>query len=382
MPDVTSLAVEFAGIRDQYAHLKVDIENCIQAVLQHGRFIMGPEVAEFEAALAAAVGTTHCVAVANGTDALLIALMAEEIGPGDAVFVPNFTFTATAEVIALLGAHPVFVDVSPRYFNLDPDALARSIERVKQMETLQPRAVIAVDLFGLPADYGPLGDLCATHDLSLIGDGAQSIGASRNGLQVGALAPVTTTSFFPSKPLGAYGDGGALLTANPDRAERYRSISLHGRGAEKYDIERVGLNSRLDTMQAAILLAKLPHLSAETAARERLAHRYNEVLDGLVETPPAVQSAQSAWAQYSILLDNRDAVAKALRAEGIPTAIYYPLPLHRQPAFEQYSTEDDQFPVTESLCQRILSLPMNAYMDAETTDHVCDAVTQAVRELT
>lgn len=372
--------IAFVDLKAQYARLKSDIDARIAAVLQHGRFILGPEVAEFEAALARFSGAAEAVTCSNGTDALLIALMAEEIGPGDAVFAPSFTFTATAEVVLLLGATPVFVDVDPRSFNLDPADLEQRIEAVRREGKLKPRAILAVDLFGLPADYGDMQTLADRHGMFLLADAAQSFGARLGGRRVGTLAPVTATSFFPAKPLGCYGDGGALLTDDPDRAARYRSIRAHGKGTAKYDVARVGLNARLDTLQAAILLAKLDVFEEELAAREALARRYDALLGGSGVTPPArYPDKESAWAQYSILLDDRDAVAASLKAQGVPTAVYYPRPMHLQPAYERFGDGPGSLPVSETLCARILSLPFHPYMNDATADRVCTTLKAALR---
>lgn len=372
--------IPFADLRAQYRRLKAEIAARMAAVFEHGQFIMGPEVGEFERALADHVGCRHVVGVASGTDALLIALMAEGVGRGDAVFVPVFTFTATAEAVLLLGATPVFVDVDPRRFNIDAADLERRIAGVKRAGRLRPRAVIAVDLFGLPADYRRLRPLCRNEGLLLIADAAQSLGGALDNRRVGTLAEVTATSFFPSKPLGCYGDGGALMTDDEERAERYRSIRQHGKGGGKYDIVRLGLNSRLDTLQAAVLLAKLPHLAAEIEVRGRLAAHYEAALGALVETPLGFAGAESAWAQYSVLLNRRDAAAAALKARGVPTMIYYPRPMHLQPAYEAFGEGPGSCPVAESLCGRILSLPMHPDMDAATAARICAAVEDALRE--
>ncbi|MDP6352257.1 MAG: DegT/DnrJ/EryC1/StrS aminotransferase family protein [Alphaproteobacteria bacterium] len=365
--------LSFADLGAQYRRLKPAIDARIQAVLDHGRFILGPEVAELEDALAVYAGCAHAVGVASGTDALQIALMGEGIGPGDAVFLPAFTFTATAEVVALLGATPVFVDVDPRSFTIDCGDLAR---RLAALKDLRARAVIAVDLFGLPADYAALRDLAGRHGLFLLADAAQSFGATLNGARVGTLAPVTALSFFPAKPLGCYGDGGALLTDDADRAARYRSIRAHGKGDGKYDIERVGLNSRLDTLQAAILLAKLAAFDDDLTAREAVARRYDAALAGLVITPHRTNRSRSAWAQYAILLDDRAAMVEFLKTRGVPTAVHYPRPLHRQPAYAHFA--NGPLPVSEMLCDRILSLPMHPDLDEAASQRICAAVKEAV----
>ncbi len=370
--------IEFAGLKAQYAAHGKAIDARMAAVIAHGRFIMGPEVAELEAALAARAGVANVVGVSSGTDALIAPLMAHGIGAGDAVFVPAFTFTATAEVVALLGAVPVFVDVDKRNFNIDPADLKRRFAEARKTRGLTPRAVIAVDLFGLPADYAALSELCADADLLLIADAAQSMGAHYQGRPTGSLAPVTATSFFPAKPLGCFGDGGAIFTDDDELAAVLRSIRAHGKGASKYEIERIGLNARLDTIQAAVLLAKLPALDDEISARQALAKRYDAALEGVAQTPAQPNGAASAWAQYSILIDRRDAVVEHLRAAGIPTAIYYPRPLHLQPAYRRHGRGAGSLPVSEELCDRILSLPMHGYMSDKAADDIAAAVREAI----
>jgi dTDP-4-amino-4,6-dideoxygalactose transaminase len=378
LPDVDVPELEFAGLKAQYEAIKDDLGPRLARVFEHGRFIMGPEVAELEAALAAHAGCDHAVAVSSGTDALLAVLLAWGVGPGDAVFVPAFTFTATAEVVALIGAHPVFVDVDPRNFTIDPLDLAPRVERVRARHGLRPRTVIAVDLFGLPADYDSLDALCRREGLYLLADAAQSFGASRDGRRVGALAAATATSFFPPKPLGCYGDGGAVLTDDEELDGLLRSIREHGQGATKYEIERLGLNARLDSLQAAVLLSKLPLLEGEIAARTRLAELYDAELATLVETPLRPPGHTSAWAQYSILTERRDELRAALEGDGIPTAIHYPAPLHLQPAYARFGDGPGSLPVSESLCGRILSLPMHGYMKESAARRVTDAVRRAL----
>jgi dTDP-4-amino-4,6-dideoxygalactose transaminase len=371
--------IDFAGLKAQYARIKPEVARRIQAVLDHGQFILGPEVAELEAALASRVGAKHAIGVSSGTDALIMALMAEGIGAGDAVFVPSFTFTASAEVVLLLGATPVFVEVDARTFNIDTADLDRRVGEVAREGKLLPRAVIAVDLFGQPADYGALEGLCRRHALFLIADAAQSYGAKLGNRAVGALAPATAASFFPAKPLGAYGDGGALLTDNDERAAHYRSIRAHGKGDDKYDIVRLGLNARLDTLQAAILMAKLTVFDDELAARERLACFYDSRLRNAVEIPRRVPDAVSAWAQYCVLVDRRDEIAKSLKDAGIPTAVYYPRPMHLQTAYARFGGGKGSLPVSEQLCERILALPMNPYLDDAAAERVCMSVLKAVQ---
>ncbi|MBT3401635.1 MAG: DegT/DnrJ/EryC1/StrS family aminotransferase [Rhodospirillaceae bacterium] len=353
----------FIDLKAQYAKLKPAIDARIAAVLDHGQYILGPEVAELEAALASFAGGGQAIAVASGTDALLIALMAEEIGRGDAVFVPSFTFPATAEVICLLGAVPVFVDVEPATCNIDPASLTAAIEAVETAGRLRPRAVIAVDLYGLPANYRAIAPIAERHGLFLLADAAQSFGGADGGRRVGTLAPATALSFFPAKPLGCYGDGGALLTDDAERAARWRSIRAHGKGDGKYDIVRIGVNGRLDTLQAAILLAKLEVLEAELDARERVAGSYDQALGDLVDRPARPADGQHAWAQYTIRTSIRDAVAARLRERGVPTAIYYPRPLHRQPAYADICETPVPLEASEALAHQVLSLPMHPYLD-------------------
>ena len=371
-------SIQFVDLKAQYAALKTDIDRQIENVLSHGAFIQGPEVRECEAALAALAGVNYAVGVASGTDALQIAIMAEGIGPGDAVFLPAFTFTATAEVVLSTGATPVFCDVDGRDFNISCDLLEEKIKTVAHSSDLKPRAIIAVDLFGLPADYAKLHLIAKTHGLFLLADGAQSFGAHYRKGRVGGLAPATALSFFPAKPLGCYGDGGAILTDDEDRAARYRSIGAHGKGGGKYDIVRVGMNSRLDTLQAGILLAKLTKFEDELEAREELSRYYDDRLVNVGETPLRYNDRQSAWAQYGILLDNRDKVAADLKKAGVPTAIYYPRPMHLQSAYQKFGEGEGSLPVSEGLSERILHLPMHPYMSQHDRDKITDELRSAV----
>jgi dTDP-4-amino-4,6-dideoxygalactose transaminase len=375
----------FVDLRAQYLRLKDEIDSRIARVLDHGHYVLGPEVAELEAELARFAGCRHAVAVASGTDALLMALMAENVGPDDAVFVPAFTFAATAEVAVLAGAAPVFVDIDPATFLIDVEDLERKIRDTRAGGRLRPRAVIAVDLFGLPADYDALGRVTQDHDLFLVADAAQSFGASRDGRRVGGLAPVTATSFYPSKPLGCYGDGGAILTDDAALAEAMRELRNHGQRPSPPGFARVGLNSRLDTIQAAVLLAKLRVFEDEIAARNRLAGFYDQAFaalaaKGLVVTPPRVAGTLSVWAQYGLQCRNRDRVEGWLRAHGIPTAVHYRRPVHLQLAYEAFGDGPGSLPATEHVSARILCLPMHPYMDEATARHIADAVIAAVEE--
>ncbi len=358
----------------QYRRLKPDIDARIAAVLAHGRFINGPEVRELEYALAAWSQAKHVVAVANGTDALVIALRAERIGAGDAVFVPAFSFVATAGAVALAGATPVFVDIDPRTFVIDPDCLAATIRRVRAAGELVPRAVMPVDLFGLPAEYERLVPLCREEALFLLADAAQSFGASRQGRRVGSLGEAAITSFFPSKPLGGWGDGGAMFTDQEERMQQWRMVAAHGTLEDPYDARRTGTNSRLDTLQAAVLLAKLPRFREELARRNEIAGIYTEALHGIAETPVVPDDAVCVWAQYSLLVDDRDAVRAALAECGVPTRVYYPKTLPAQPAFQASVRLGLPCPVAEATTRRILNLPMHPELDDSAVDQVIDGL--------
>ncbi|MEW5727609.1 MAG: DegT/DnrJ/EryC1/StrS family aminotransferase [Pseudomonadota bacterium] len=370
-------SVPFIDLKAQQARVGARIEERIRAVLAHGQFIMGPEVAQLEAELAAFCGARHCISCASGTDALVLALMAMGIGPGQAVFVPAFTFVATAEAPALLGATPVFVDVLPDSFNMDPVSLRAAIGHARQLG-LVPAAAIPVDLFGLPADYTALREVAAEFGLRLVADAAQSFGGSLDGQRVGTLAEATATSFFPAKPLGCYGDGGAVFTDDDDLAATMKSLRVHGQGTDKYDNVRVGLNARLDTIQAAVLLEKLAILADEIVWRGVAARRYCEALSGVVGVPAVAEGRVSAWAQYTILCDRRDQVAAFCKAAGVPTAVYYPRPLHRQTGYARCPTAPEGCATAETLSARVLSLPMHPYLDVSTQERVAEAVRRAV----
>ncbi len=369
--------IAFIDLRAQYRRLKPEIDAALAGVLEDGRFVMGPAVAELEAALAARAGAAHALTCASGTDALLIALMAEGIGAGDAVFIPAFTFTATAEVVALAGATPVFVDVVEETYMIDPADLAARASRVAAAGELTPRAAIAADLFGQAADYDALAPVAAEHGMLVVADAAQSFGGASGGRPVGALAPVTTTSFYPAKPLGCYGDGGALFTDDAARAARWRSLREHGKGEGKYDIVRIGLNSRMDTLQAAVLLVKLAAFDAEIDARERVAAWYDSGLAGAAGLPERLPGRRSTWAQYTIRLAERERVQAALRAQAIPSAVHYPMPMHLQPAYEAWSEGPGSLPVSERLSRQVLSLPMHADLDEATVARIARAVRAA-----
>ena len=380
---VTKTSVPFLDLPAQQARIRDDLRRRLDAVLAHCQFILGPEIAELEQELARFCGAKHCVSVSSGTDALQIAMMAENIGRGDAVFLPAFTYTATAEVPLVLGATPVFVDVDPRTFQIDPAHLRRRIDDVKAQGKLRPRAVIGVDLFGQPADWPALAEIATAADLFTIDDLAQSFGASLHGRMLGSQADATATSFFPSKPLGAYGDGGALFTESDDRAALYRSLRTHGEGTTRYEVLRTGMNGRMDSIQAAVLLSKLTVFADELVAREKIATYYDKRLGNTLTIPVRVPNSTAAWAIYSVLLPDgvdRDTVQAALRADGVPTAIYYPRPLHRQPAYRDHH-DGSVLPVSDHVADRILALPIHPDMDEAAACHVCDAVVAAVSGL-
>ncbi len=372
--------IPFLDLKAQQARLADNLKPRIDAVLAHCQFVLGPEVAELEGRLAAYCGAKHCVGVSSGTDALQIAMMAEGIGPGDAVFLPAFTYTATAEVPLVLGATPVFVDVDPRTFQIDPSHLETRIAAVRAAGRLRPRAVVGVDLFGQPADWPALNRIAARNDLFTLDDLAQSFGAALGGAKLGTQAMATATSFFPSKPLGAYGDGGALFTDDDDRADLFRSLRTHGEGKTRYEVLRTGMNGRLDTMQAAVLLAKLDVFDAELARREEIAGIYDRRLGNLLEVPARVPDSSSAWAIYAVLLRDeaqRSHVQVACKASGVPSAIYYPRPLHTQPAYAGHH-DGSALPVSEDLATRILALPIHPDLSDADAERVCDAVATAL----
>lgn len=364
------MKIEFADLKAQYRHLKGAIDARIQRVLDHGQYIMGPEVGELESRLAAYSGARHCVGASDGTTALLVAMMALDIGPGDEVITTPFTFIATGEMIALLRAKPVFVDIDPDTYNLDPSALETAI-------TPRTRAILPVSLYGQCADFDAINAVAAHHGLPVIEDAAQSFGATYKGRRSCALSTVATTSFFPSKPLGGYGDGGACFTDDEALARRIRQITLHGQD-RRYHHPVVGLNGRLDTLQAAILLAKLDAFDDEVASRARVAARYGAMLGKSVKTPALAAACTSAWAQYTIEVDGRDGVQERLRAAGVPTAVHYPVPLNLQPAFAYLGKPEGSFPRAEEAARRVLSLPMHPYLDESTQVRIADAVRAAL----
>ena len=386
--------MEFRDLKKQYQTLKGDIDQAMANVATSGAFIMGSPVKELEQELASYVGVKHCLACANGTDALTLALKALGIGKGDAVFVPDFTFFATAEVVALEGATPVFVDVDPRTFNIDPKSLDDAVRSVHDLMTLRPKAVIAVDLFGQPANYPELRAITKREGMYLIEDGAQGFGGSirlpkpsGEGFIVKracSFGDISTTSFFPAKPLGCYGDGGAVFTDNDEWAALMDSYHIHGKGSDRYDNVRIGMNSRMDSIQAAILLVKLKAFKDyELVDVNKMAMRYTEKLKNVAKTPIVPEGFYSSWAQYTLQVENkevREGLQAALKALDIPTAIYYPIPMHRQTAFSYLDLDDNRCPVSDQLADTVISLPIHPYLSERDQDSICDAVREFLRK--
>jgi len=371
--------IPFIDLAAQRKRLGPAIDSAVARVLTHCQFIIGPEVGAFERELAAFAGSKHAVSCASGTDALVLGLRALGIGPGDAVICPSFTFCATAEVAVLVGATPVFVDVHPDTFNIDVTGIPGAIEAAKAAG-LTPKAIIPVDLFGLPADHNAVAAIAETHGLFVLDDAAQGFGATYHNRRLGTFGNVTCTSFFPAKPLGCYGDGGAVLTDDDGLADLLRSLRVHGQGSDKYDNVRIGLASRLDTIQAAVLSEKLKIFPDEIEARQAVAKRYAEGLRDVVTIPSVPDRLTSVWAQYTILVSGgrRDALVAALKGEGIPTAVYYPIPLHRQAAYKQYPVGGAALAVSDKLAGEVISLPMHPYLDQPTQARIIEATRRAL----
>lgn len=369
--------IPFRDLKAQYQALKPQIDKAIQTVLDEGHFIMGRQVRELEESLAEYVGVKHCITCANGTDALLMVLMAWDIKAGDTVFVPDFTFFATAEVVALVGATPVFVDVDEDTFNIDPVKLEAAIQRTLKEGLYKPRAIIPVDLFGLPANYPAIEKIAEKYNLLILEDGAQGFGGKIGERKACSFGHAAATSFFPAKPLGCYGDGGAIFTNDDGLAEKLQSIRMHGKGTTRYDNVRIGLNSRLDTIQAAVLQVKLQaFIDYELEQVNQIANSYTEKLKYVVKTPVIPDGYYSSWAQYTIQLENkaqRDILQQELKEQGIPTMIYYPKPLHQQTAFK-YTNHTNNFNTTEDLCDRVLALPIHPYLDDKLLLNVCETI--------
>jgi len=387
--------MEFIDLAAQQKRIRDKIEKKIRAVLDHGQYILGPEVGELENKLSNFIGVKHAVACASGTDALLMALLVNDVGPGDAVFTPPFTFIATAEVISLLGATPVFVDIDPQTFNMDPPKLDLAITAlrsednrhvplpvIKQQSSLTPRVVIAVDLFGLPADYDRINTIAEKHGLFVINDAAQSFGAGYKERKSCSLADIACTSFFPAKPFGCYGDGGMCFTDDDELAEIMQSLRVHGKGTHKYENVRIGINGRLDTLQAAILLAKFEIFPEEVQLRDQVAKKYSDLLSAVdhnLSIPFVPNGYQSVWAQYSLLSQNeehRSAIQTRLKNAGVPSAVYYPKPLHLQTAFAYLGYKDGDFPMSENISQRIFSIPMHPYLNIENQEHIVQLISE------
>ena len=369
--------IEFIDLKTQQAQIRPKIDQAIQKVLNHGIYIMGPEVRQFEADMSDFCGAKHSISCANGTDALGLGLMAKGVKPGDAIFVPSFTFAATAEVVAWMGATAIFIDSLPDTFNMDPESLNQGISLAKK-SGLNPCGIIPVDLFGQPADYEKIEAIANEHNLWIMADGAQSFGARYQGRRVGSIGDMATTSFFPAKPLGCYGDGGAIFTNDDDLAAKIKSLRVHGQGTDKYDNVRIGMNGRLDTIQAAILIEKLKIFEGELDARQIVADRYTQGLKDIVQTPVLMDKTTSAWAQYTIVLPksvNRDQLMQDLKSEGIPTFVYYIKPLHLQTAYKHFPTASGgALPVCENLADRVLSLPMHPYLEESVQTRIVETL--------
>jgi dTDP-4-amino-4,6-dideoxygalactose transaminase len=370
--------IPFVDVGAQRRRLGAAVDAAVARVLNHCQFVLGPEVRAFEIELATFCGAKHVITCASGTDALVLVLRALGVGPGDAVLCPSFTFCATAEVAALVGATPVFVDVDATTFNIDVSGIPGAVAAAKAAG-LTPKVVIPVDLFGLAADHTAVAEV--SEGLFILDDAAQSFGATFNNRRLGTFGHATATSFFPAKPLGCYGDGGAVMTDDDEMANVLRSLRMHGHGSDKYDNIRIGLASRLDTIQAAILIEKLKIFPDEIEARDRMARRYAQGLAGVAITPTVPAGSTSIWAQYTLRLPGgrRDALAASLKTEGIPTAIYYPIPLHRQQAYKQFPVGKGGVAVSDRLASEVISLPMHAYLDAPTQDRIIDAVRRALK---
>jgi len=372
-----SAPIPFIDLQAQRRRIASEIERAVMTAVEGGQWVMGPQVRALEEQLATYAGVKHCIACANGTDALMIVLRAWEIGPGDAVFVPAFTFAASAEVVALVGATPVFVDVLEDTYNLDPLSLEAAFAMIKREGKLTPRAIMPVDLFGQPADYNAIETIARRERLKLLVDTAQAFGATLDGRQTASIGDAAATSFFPAKPLGCYGDGGATFTNDDGLADLLRSIRMHGQGSDKYENVRIGVNSRLDTIQAAILTEKMKIFPEEIEMRERVARRYTEAFrrSNRVRPPHVMEGARSTWAQYTIQVPDRDKLAVDLKAKGIPTAIYYPTPLSHQKGYAHFSSAGT--PVSDRIAKHVISLPMHPYLDEAAQDRIISAVLES-----
>lgn len=373
--------MEFRDLKKQYILHKNEIDTAINTVLQDTNFIMGAPVKKLEETLAEYVGVKHCISCANGTDALQLALMTWGIGPSDAVFVPDFTFFSSGEVVSALGATPIFVDIDEDTYNVSPECLEKAIQTVIAEGKVIPKAIVAVDLFGQPADFNAIREIAEKYHLYLLEDGAQGFGGSIDGKKACSFGDISTTSFFPAKPLGCYGDGGAIFTDNDEYAERLRSLRVHGKGTDKYDNVRIGMNSRLDTIQAAVLLEKIKFFAEELVSCNRCAEEYTKQLKGIVKTPAVLPTMVSCWAQYTICFsdqEQRDLVMTELKNREIPSAVYYKKPMHMQEAFSHIYHGKYMNEVTTEVCQRCLSLPMHAYLEQDEIEKICNAIKEIV----
>ncbi len=370
--------MDFIDLKKQQSRIRKKIEKRIKSVLDHGKYILGPEVLELEAKLAKYVGIEHCISCSSGTDALLIPLMAKNIGPGDAVITTPFTYIATAEVVSLVGAEPVFVDIYPETYNINPEEVENAIQHAEN-KGLKPKAIIGVDLFGLPARYRLLEKIAKKNKLFLIEDAAQGFGGKIRNRKAGSFGDVASTSFFPAKPLGCYGDGGAIFTNDAILAEKMRSIRVHGSGIDKYENIRVGINGRLDTIQAAVLLEKLSIFDEEIILRNKVADYYSENLDVKLKKPFCPDQYTSSWAQYSILADSkssREKIILKLKMSDIPSMIYYKIPLHLQEVYKKLGYKNSDFPNSESVAERIFSIPMHPYLSIIDQNKVLDTLNE------
>lgn len=374
--------MNFRDLKQQYNVLKDEMDQAIMEVVSSSAFVMGPKIKEMEAAFAEYVGAKHCIACNSGTDALLLALKAFRVNPGDAVFVPSFTFFASAEVIAMQGATPVFVDVDSVTFNMDVADLERKIDQTIRKGKLTPKVIIAVDLFGLPADFKAIRHLAEKYGLFVLEDGAQGFGGRIGQQKACTFGHISTTSFFPAKPVGCYGDGGAVFTDYDDFADMIESLHIHGKGSDRYDNVRIGMNSRLDSIQAAVLLVKLKAFKEyELTDVNKVADRYTQLLHDVVQTPVVPEGFYSSWAQYTIQLPDKETRAKvqaALKASDIPTAIYYPIPMHRQTAFDYLNVEENLCPVSDALADKVLSLPVHPYLTTADQDLICETLKKSL----
>ncbi len=366
---------QFIDLKTQYARIEPQVEEAIKKVLQHGRYILGPEVSELETVLKDFAGTDFCVGCSSGTDALLMALLAYDVGPGDAIFTSPFTFFATAEVIALTGATPVFVDIAGDTWNIVPELLEREIEKVKAEDKLKARGVIPVDIFGLCANYDQINPIAKQHGMFVIQDAAQSFGAEINGKKAPSMGDIGCTSFFPAKPLGAYGDGGACFTDCPELNEKLLSILVHGRSNDKYDNVRLGLNARLDTIQAAVLIEKMKLFPEEIELRQKAAGKYRTLLGDKIKLQQIPAGCKSVYAQFCMQADNFAEIQTKLQEAEIPTARYYPLPLHLQGAFKYLGYSEGSMPVSEAVAKNIFAVPMHPYLDEETIEKIAGIIT-------